>query len=217
MTDNIKTGLKGIRGAGDVIRGEALDAADRVFDNPNHPASQANTGKNRTIAERGRQDLRDADEAFARREWERKGVAPPSSAAHPAAQPGTHSGVTAASDNAGAPPLPERHAGPTTAATNNAQGAGYANQPGAERATYGAPRTEGLSAEPGYGQPGFNQPGYSQPGYSQPEYNQPEYNQPGSNQPGFNKPGYNQPEYNQPGYNQPEFNQPDAGQPGYRH
>ncbi|KFA61561.1 hypothetical protein S40285_04010 [Stachybotrys chlorohalonatus IBT 40285] len=191
VTDNIKAGLKGIRGAGDVIRGEALDAADRAFDNPNHPANQANAGKNRTIAEQGRQDLRDADEAFARREWERKGVAPPSSAADPAPQPGTHSGVTAASVNVGAPPLPERHAG-TTAATNNAQGGGYASQPGAEHAACGAPRMEGLSAEPGY-------------------------NQPRSNQSGFNQPGYNQPEYNQPGYNQPEFHQPGAGQPGYRH
>ncbi|KAI0839365.1 hypothetical protein F5Y06DRAFT_295391 [Hypoxylon sp. FL0890] len=75
IVDDVKTGLKGIRGAGDAIRGEVLEAADQAFDNNhNHPETQASQAKNRAIAEKGKQDVKDIDEMFARREWERKGV-----------------------------------------------------------------------------------------------------------------------------------------------
>ncbi|OTA58957.1 hypothetical protein K449DRAFT_385497 [Hypoxylon sp. EC38] len=76
IVDDIKTGLKGIRGTGDAIRGEVLEATDQAFDNnQNHPETQASRAKNRDIAEKGKQDLRSVDDMLARREWERKGVA----------------------------------------------------------------------------------------------------------------------------------------------
>ncbi|KAH7327881.1 hypothetical protein B0I35DRAFT_403336 [Stachybotrys elegans] len=67
LADSVKAGVKGIHGAGEVIRGETLDAADRLFDNNNHPATIQNESKNQTIAEKGRQDIRNADETFAAR------------------------------------------------------------------------------------------------------------------------------------------------------
>ncbi|KAI0105362.1 hypothetical protein F4776DRAFT_475378 [Hypoxylon sp. NC0597] len=75
IVDDIKTGLKGIRGAGDAIRGEVLEATDQAFDNnQNHPETRASQAKNRVVAEKGKQDLRSVDDMLARREWEHKGV-----------------------------------------------------------------------------------------------------------------------------------------------
>ncbi|OTA99602.1 hypothetical protein M426DRAFT_324997 [Hypoxylon sp. CI-4A] len=75
IVEDVKTGIKGIRGAGDAIRGEVLDATDQAFDNnQNHPQTQASQTKNRAIAEKGKQDVRNVDEMVGRREWERKGV-----------------------------------------------------------------------------------------------------------------------------------------------
>jgi hypothetical protein len=78
IVDDVKSGLKGIRGAGDALRGGLMEATDDAFDNNNkHPITQANQAKNRAIAEKGKQDIRGADEMVARHEWQRKGVAPP--------------------------------------------------------------------------------------------------------------------------------------------
>ncbi|KAI1445525.1 hypothetical protein F5Y02DRAFT_127701 [Annulohypoxylon stygium] len=74
IVEDVKTGLKGIRGAGDVIRGDFLEATDQAFDNKNHTQTQASQSKNRAVADKGKQDLKNVDEMFARREWERKGV-----------------------------------------------------------------------------------------------------------------------------------------------
>ncbi|KAI1407891.1 hypothetical protein F5Y13DRAFT_120846 [Hypoxylon sp. FL1857] len=75
IVDDVKTSLKGVRGAGDAIRGEVLEAADQAFDNnQTHPETQASKTKNRAIAEKGKQEVRNVDDMFARREWERKGV-----------------------------------------------------------------------------------------------------------------------------------------------
>ncbi|KAI2605328.1 uncharacterized protein GGS25DRAFT_426051 [Hypoxylon fragiforme] len=71
FVDDVKTGLKGIRGAGDAIRGQALEATDQVFDNnPRHPQTQASQIKNRTIADKGKQDIAHMDNMIARREVE---------------------------------------------------------------------------------------------------------------------------------------------------
>ncbi|ROW02876.1 hypothetical protein VSDG_01753 [Cytospora chrysosperma] len=62
IAQDIKAGLKGIRGAGEAVRGSTLEATDELFDNsPNHPATQASKMENRSIAEKGKQDLRGAD------------------------------------------------------------------------------------------------------------------------------------------------------------
>ncbi|KAI2463890.1 hypothetical protein F4781DRAFT_414867 [Annulohypoxylon bovei var. microspora] len=75
LVEDVKTSVKGIRGAGDAIRGELLDATDHAFgNNQNHPKTQATQSKHRAVAEKGKQDLRNVDDMFARREWERKGV-----------------------------------------------------------------------------------------------------------------------------------------------
>ncbi|RSL76801.1 hypothetical protein CEP51_009637 [Fusarium floridanum] len=78
LVDDVKSGLKGIRGAGDAIRGEVLKATDQAFErNPDHPTTVESRTENEAIAEKGKKDLRGADEMLARHEWKRKGVAPP--------------------------------------------------------------------------------------------------------------------------------------------
>ncbi|KAF4343554.1 hypothetical protein FBEOM_2463 [Fusarium beomiforme] len=78
LVEDVKSGLKGIRGAGDALRGEVLDATDQAFDpNPNHPETLKDRIDNRTVAEKGKQDMKNADNMIARREWEHKGVEPP--------------------------------------------------------------------------------------------------------------------------------------------
>ncbi|CAJ2503366.1 Uu.00g107600.m01.CDS01 [Anthostomella pinea] len=73
IIDDVKTGLKGVRGAGDAVRGGLMDATDQAFDNnSNHPQTQASQQKNQAIAEKGRQDVRGVDDMMARREWERE-------------------------------------------------------------------------------------------------------------------------------------------------
>ncbi|KAI9897244.1 hypothetical protein N3K66_008266 [Trichothecium roseum] len=75
LMDDVKSGLKGIRGAGEVIRGEALEATDRAFErDPHHPAVAASTAENRGVSDQGRRDVKGMDEMFAKREWEKKGV-----------------------------------------------------------------------------------------------------------------------------------------------
>ncbi|KUI71499.1 hypothetical protein VM1G_07047 [Cytospora mali] len=68
VAQDIKAGLKGIRGAGEAIRGGTLEATDELFDNsPNHPETQASKLENRSIMEKGKQDLRGADNAIGQR------------------------------------------------------------------------------------------------------------------------------------------------------
>ncbi|KAJ4212986.1 hypothetical protein FSOLCH5_013789 [Fusarium solani] len=82
LVDDVKSGLKGIRGAGDAIRGEVLKATDQTFEkNPDHPATVESRTENEGIAEKGKRDLRGADEMLARHEWKRKGVASPAQGA----------------------------------------------------------------------------------------------------------------------------------------
>ncbi|KAI1372510.1 hypothetical protein F4677DRAFT_432447 [Hypoxylon crocopeplum] len=94
LVDDVKTGIKGIRGAGDALRGGVLEGTDQAFDNnSNHPETQAAQAKNRAVTEKGKQDVRNVDDMFARREWERKGVTGTPQAA-PANQPATTTTTT---------------------------------------------------------------------------------------------------------------------------
>lgn len=59
---DIKSGLKGIRGAGEAIRGGAMEATDQLFDqDSNHPQTQASEAKNRAIKEKGLHEATAAD------------------------------------------------------------------------------------------------------------------------------------------------------------
>ncbi|KAK7946417.1 uncharacterized protein PG986_010738 [Apiospora aurea] len=69
IIDDVKSGLKGIRGAGDAIRGSAMEATDQAFDNDsNHPQTQLAQAKNRSITEKGKQDIAGTDHMVARHE-----------------------------------------------------------------------------------------------------------------------------------------------------
>ena len=125
LGEDIKAGVKGIRGAGDVLRGEVMGATDKIFENK-HDARDAHAqAKDRAVTEKGKADLRGMDEMFARREWERKGVPPPTTASTAPHEGYTHSGAPSYEQpieqpipqhgttrpmhtEAGAPPLPDR-------------------------------------------------------------------------------------------------------------
>ncbi|KAI0405498.1 hypothetical protein F4802DRAFT_562044 [Xylaria palmicola] len=73
IVEDVKTGVKGIRGAGDALRGNLMGAADQAFDsNQNHPETQASELKNQTIADKGKKDMQAVDERLAGREQERE-------------------------------------------------------------------------------------------------------------------------------------------------
>ncbi|EEU41600.1 uncharacterized protein NECHADRAFT_53945 [Fusarium vanettenii 77-13-4] len=88
LVEDVKSGLKGIRGAGDAVRGEVLKATDQAFEkNPDHPTTVESRTENEATAEKGKKDLRGADEMLARHEWKRKGVTPAQGAAASENQP----------------------------------------------------------------------------------------------------------------------------------
>ncbi|KAI0173005.1 hypothetical protein GGR52DRAFT_572810 [Hypoxylon sp. FL1284] len=97
IVENFMTVIKGIRGAGDTIRGEAMDATDRVFDNRfNHTQTEAAQAKSRALAEKGRQEMRDADVMFGRHDFDPKDAA--------------KTEETSSAQDSTAPPLPSRTA-----------------------------------------------------------------------------------------------------------
>ncbi|KAJ4404097.1 hypothetical protein N0V82_010550 [Gnomoniopsis sp. IMI 355080] len=63
IAQDIKSGLKGIKGAGDAVRGSVLQAGDEIFDpkGANHPDTAAAQAKNRAIAEQGAAEASAAD------------------------------------------------------------------------------------------------------------------------------------------------------------
>lgn len=68
VVEDIKSGLKGIKGAGDAIRGSTMEATDELFDQgANHPQSAASQTKNRALAEKGAQDAKLADSDIGQR------------------------------------------------------------------------------------------------------------------------------------------------------
>lgn len=80
-----------------------MEVTDQAFDNnPNHPDTQASQAKNRAITEKGKQDVRNVDEMFARREWERKGVSGTAGEGVPPAHHSTTANTTGG-PNAAAP------------------------------------------------------------------------------------------------------------------
>lgn len=70
IVDDVKSGLKGIRGAGDVVRGSLMEATDNTFEPEGTVVPQQN--KNAAVKEKGKQDIKGADEMISRHEWERK-------------------------------------------------------------------------------------------------------------------------------------------------
>lgn len=77
LVDDVKSGLKGIRGAGDALRGEMLEATDNAFEkDTNNPQTIAKHEENRRLEQKGRNDMRGADEMIARREREHQGGVP---------------------------------------------------------------------------------------------------------------------------------------------
>ncbi|KAI1818626.1 hypothetical protein GGS20DRAFT_527989 [Poronia punctata] len=73
IIDDVKTGAKGIRGAGDTLRGEMMAATDQMFDNnQNHPQTQASEVKNESISQKGKADMQAVDDRLANREREHK-------------------------------------------------------------------------------------------------------------------------------------------------
>lgn len=68
VVEDIKAGLKGVKGAGDAIRGSTMEATDELFDQgANHPQSAASQTKNRALAEKGVQDAKMADSDIGQR------------------------------------------------------------------------------------------------------------------------------------------------------
>ncbi|KAI1419754.1 hypothetical protein F5Y12DRAFT_195292 [Xylaria sp. FL1777] len=73
IIDDVKTGIKGIRGAGDALRGNLMNATDQAFDNDqNHAQTQASSLKHQTIAEKGKRDVQAVDERLAEHEKKRE-------------------------------------------------------------------------------------------------------------------------------------------------
>ncbi|KAI1750498.1 hypothetical protein F4782DRAFT_509259 [Xylaria castorea] len=71
IVEDVKTGMKGIRGAGDALRGNLMQATDQAFDNSqNHPQTQASELKNQTLAQKGKTDMQAVDDRLATREQE---------------------------------------------------------------------------------------------------------------------------------------------------
>lgn len=94
LVDDVKSGLKGIRGAGDALRGNLMEATDQALDpDSGHPAAQASQSKNRAIAEKGKQDIAGADEMIARREQKHQHGGVP---ANTSTYTGTHTGTAPA-------------------------------------------------------------------------------------------------------------------------
>ncbi|KAK8877662.1 hypothetical protein PGQ11_002608 [Apiospora arundinis] len=69
IVNDIKSGIKGVQGAGDAIRGSAMEVTDQAFDNRgNHAETQLSANKNRGITEKGKQDIAGVDHMVARHE-----------------------------------------------------------------------------------------------------------------------------------------------------
>ncbi|KAG8158799.1 hypothetical protein KVR01_011242 [Diaporthe batatas] len=76
IAKDVRAGLKGIRGAGDAIRGDAMEAADELLDqSPDHPRAQASEARNQAIKEKGKAQLESADGAIGHRHGTRSKTA----------------------------------------------------------------------------------------------------------------------------------------------
>jgi outer membrane murein-binding lipoprotein Lpp len=78
LGNDIKSGLKGIFGAGEALRGTVNEAADQALDTDvKHPAAQQSQLKNRSVAEKGKADIAGADNMIARHEAKHQGTGAP--------------------------------------------------------------------------------------------------------------------------------------------
>ncbi|KAH8658410.1 hypothetical protein BX600DRAFT_552538 [Xylariales sp. PMI_506] len=116
IVDDIRSGLKGIRGAGEVARGEANAAADHAFDNEHkHAANQQSELRHQAVADKGRRDINQADEMVARHEWkheqQRNGANRNGGAGVGAAGSGTAAAANSAAVGSGAPSAGGIHTG----------------------------------------------------------------------------------------------------------
>ncbi|KAF3004542.1 hypothetical protein E8E14_001524 [Neopestalotiopsis sp. 37M] len=76
VTNDIKTGLKGIHGVGETLRGTVNEAADQALDtNVKHPASQESQLKHQGTAAKGKAEVDGADSMLARHEAKHGGNA----------------------------------------------------------------------------------------------------------------------------------------------
>ncbi|KAK6204062.1 hypothetical protein LQW54_008523 [Pestalotiopsis sp. IQ-011] len=74
--NDIKSGLKGIHGVGETLRGTVNEAADQALDtDAKHPASQASQLEHRGTAAKGRAEVDGADGMLARHEAKHGGNA----------------------------------------------------------------------------------------------------------------------------------------------
>lgn len=62
VADDVKAGLKGVRGAGEAVRGGVMEATDELLDrNPDHPQTRVSETQNQAIKEKGKAQLAGAD------------------------------------------------------------------------------------------------------------------------------------------------------------
>ncbi|KAF4975739.1 hypothetical protein FZEAL_7515 [Fusarium zealandicum] len=176
LVQDVKSGLKGIRGAGDAIRGEALEATDKAFNpNPTNPSAIEAQAENKGISQKGKHDMKGADEMFARREWEKKGVVPPAHAGTRQDNVHPHAGVPSNTQ-----PVSNAQYGAHQPGEALVRGPGAGTQIPDETANYATERpNEALGQHPGVNVTGANVPGGNVPGG----------NVPGGNVPGGNVPG----------------------------
>ncbi|KKY32645.1 hypothetical protein UCDDA912_g07351 [Diaporthe ampelina] len=87
VAEDVKAGLKGIRGAGEAVRGGAMEATDELLDqNPNHPQTRVSETKNQAIKEKGKQQLASADDTIGQHHGTRANTAAAARGAPPAGQ-----------------------------------------------------------------------------------------------------------------------------------
>ncbi|RBR25719.1 uncharacterized protein FIESC28_01472 [Fusarium coffeatum] len=78
LVNDVKSGIKGIHGAGEALRGNVLEATDQAFHtDKNDPSTLKKETDNKIVAEKGKQDMKDFDNTLARREHEHRGMEPP--------------------------------------------------------------------------------------------------------------------------------------------
>lgn len=146
--DDLKSGIKGIRGMGDVLRGEVMGATDRLFeskpDKPHHAADERSEAKNQAIADKGRSDVQNMDSMLSRHEWKRKEAREAGTAGTGLEREDvhTHHGFSGASHH---PTTTTHHNVPPTTTTHH-------NVPPAPHATGATPELPPRHGEAGLGQ-----------------------------------------------------------------
>ncbi|KAI1827591.1 hypothetical protein F4861DRAFT_491887 [Xylaria intraflava] len=93
---DLKTTIKGIQGASEALRGEALATLDRALDpDPNDPQTRAAAEKNQAIADQGKRDMQALRDRLAGQKGqpdEVEGVKESQPQSQPQSQPGPRSG-----------------------------------------------------------------------------------------------------------------------------